>query len=299
MSINHQARWQTSRTKTAELPMRALAQRAGAFVCLAVSIALLVVGKLYPQPAQHARLAVTGFFTEFAHLLARPLDGIRQAQQSMGEWNGAVNENQRLRLELQELQATKAQLAEQKAENTRLRALAKVAPPQSPIFISARVISLAGGGAQQSLWIDAGEEQGVQKDMAVMAPEGLVGRVIETGSDRARVLLLTDTLSRLPVQAGDSRFQAIAAGMESSGFLSLRHLPPHAELIPGEMALTAGDGNLLPVGIPVGIIEPASPDQPDGTSSVASKHWRLRPLADLARLDMLSVVALPDKHPGK
>jgi rod shape-determining protein MreC len=292
MSINHQAR-NASSARAASLSLRSTLQRAGAVLCLLFSLSLLVIGKFYPQWMQNARLTSATAVTELASIIARPLDAVQSFQQNAEEWSNALSENRRLRLELQAYSRAQAQLQELTAENTRLRALSSVATPQAPHFINARVISLAGGAAQQSLWINAGSEHGVQKDMAVMAPEGMVGRVLEVGPKRSRVLLLTDGLSRIPVQMGQSRFHAVASGQESSGMLAVRHLPPHAELEHGELVLTAGDGNLLPVGMPVGVIE-VSFTQPQPGSDTATPVWRIRPLADLSRLDMLSVIQLPD-----
>ena len=289
MSINHHAR-NASSARAASLSLRGLVHRAGAMLCLVLALMLLVIGKIYPQWTQNVRLSSTAFLTDAASLVARPLDALQSVQNSMSEWAGAVSENRRLHLELQALSHSQAQLQELTAENARLRALSQVTSPQIPLFINARVVSLAGGSAQQSLWINAGEANGVLKDMAVIVPEGVIGRIVEVGETRARVLLMTDALSRLPVQMGQTRYHAIASGQDGSGLLSLRHLPMHAELQPGEIVVTAGDGNLLPVGIPVGMVEavPAT-DAKEGQSL-----WRIRPLADLSRLDTVSVVQLPD-----
>jgi rod shape-determining protein MreC len=93
----------------------------------------------------------------------------------------------------------------------------------------------------------------VVKGMAAVNERGLVGRVIEVGQRSARVLLLTDFNSRVPVMVEPSRDQAILAG-DNSEEPGLIFLPLHPRMAVGQRVVTSGRGGLLPPGLAVGRI---------------------------------------------
>ena len=93
------------------------------------------------------------------------------------------------------------------SENTGLRGLLKLTPEPAATFITARVIANSGGAYVRSLMVHAGSENGVARGQAAMTGEGLVGRVAEVGSRAARVLLVTDLNSRVPVIVEGSQQQ--------------------------------------------------------------------------------------------
>ncbi len=279
MSINHQARWQrpASASAVAAHGWRARLPLLGAAGFAALSLALLFAQHWAPEALNQARLRAAGHVLALADTLAAPIDALDRAHATLNDWSRAVDRNRELEIELRELRRQRAALQALRSENEQLRALMPIAPVPPRFFIIARVVGLSGGAQQQSVWINAGSEQGVAVNMAVMAPNGLIGRVLEAGPATSRVLLITDGLSRLPVATADSRLQAIATG-DHSGLPQLRYLPARTEPGAGELVSTSGDGALLPAGLPVGLTER------DDT------QWRVRPLADLARLDMVSVV---------
>ena len=106
----------------------------------------------------------------------------------------------------------------------------------------------------QALLIDAGAEQGVDTGMPATTPEGLVGRVVDVGARSARVLLITDFNSRIPVVVEGSGDQAILEG-DNRPLPALRFLPLNPGFAVGDRVLTSGHGGLLPPGLPVGRIE--------------------------------------------
>lgn len=88
---------------------------------------------------------------------------------------------------------------------------------------------------------------------AVLSGEGLVGRVIESGGRAARILLLTDMNSRVPVVIEGSDIRAVVAG-QNSATPALIHLPRDHELQAGARIVTSGHGGLFPPGVPVGYV---------------------------------------------
>ena len=86
-----------------------------------------------------------------------------------------------------------------------------------------------------------------------MASKGLIGRVTEVGSRSARVLLLTDIHSKIPVITALSRHRAIMAGKNQHD-PQLLYLSKDAKLIENEEIVTTGDGNLFPPNLPIGVV---------------------------------------------
>lgn len=281
MSVNHKARMtRPAASALAATGWRGRLPQMAALSFAALSLGLLVAQHWAPEGLQQARLRAAGGLLAVADILAKPLKAIDDFQGYLREWGGAVDENRQLRLEVQQLRRQQSPLTELRTENDHLRALVPSTTPPPRYFIAARVVGLSGGPQQQSVWINAGSEQGVAVNMAVMAPGGLIGRIFEVGPTTSRVLLLTDGLSRIPVRTGTSRLQAIASG-DHTALPQLRYLPPHEDPESGELVSTTGDARLLPADLPVGVVERNAADP---------TQWRIRPLADMGRLDWISVI---------
>jgi rod shape-determining protein MreC len=143
---------------------------------------------------------------------------------------------------------------------------------------SARVVADSGGVFVHTLLVDAGAEQGVRDGMAAVNAQGLVGRVVDVGRRSARVLLVTDLNSRIPVVLERSGDQAILEG-DNSPEPVLRFLPMNPGLAVGDRVLTSGRGGLLPPGLLIGQI-----------SRIGGRGVAVRPFVDWSRLDYLSLL---------
>lgn len=192
----------------------------------------------------------------------RAASGIAQLQE---ENNRLLMENIRLR----EWYQTAMTL---KAENMALQDLLNIPLPQAQRFVTARVIGDSGGSYVKSLLVMAGHKDGVQKGYAVLASEGVLGRIIEAGNKASRVLLMTDINSRIPVllEASDKSktVKAILAG-NNSEYPVLSHVPPESNLQEGARIITSGHGGMYPYGLPVGELIKNN-----------SGEWLVRPYAD-------------------
>lgn len=138
-----------------------------------------------------------------------------------------------------------------------------VADPQGP-FVQARLIG-------------RGSESGVADDYPVINLYGLVGRVYETGRRSARVLLLTDLNSRVPVMVDRTNARAILIG-DNSDYPRLDYLGRNPEIEAGDRIVSSGDDGILPRGLPVGMAVPAR----DGS-------WRVELYSDQAPIDFVWV----------
>jgi rod shape-determining protein MreC len=167
---------------------------------------------------------------------------------------------------------------ELEAENKALRELVHAVPMGQSSYISSRIISDSSGPYSRSALISAGTNEGVRADQPVVSNAGLVGRVVDAGNRNARVLLLTDVSSRIPVVAEDSRERSILAG-NNTNLPNLLYLPDNSNLQVGERIITSSDGGAFPAGIPVGVVE-----------SISGNEVKIRPLVDWFRLEYVSVI---------
>jgi len=218
------------------------------------SLALMVLGKSESPIVERARLTVTDAVTPIMNGLSRPLASIRQAYDNAREFLDLREENAALREQQARLVQWQSVARQLEAENRALRDLLKFAPDRAASFVTARVVADNGGAFVRSVLVAAGSHDGLRKGDAAVTGEGLVGRVAEVGERSARVLLLTDINSRIPVVIERSRDQGILAG-DNSDNPRLLYLSHGSQLVPGDRVVTSAAGGAFPPGLPVGVVK--------------------------------------------
>ena len=164
----------------------------------------------------------------------------------------AVNES--LREENARLTGWFVEATRLESENQALRALLRLPQSEAPDAISGRVLGDTGGIFARSVLVATGHSKGVAVGFIASNSNGLVGRVVEVGSQSARVLLLSDINSRLPVYVGGARHEAILAGDNSETPQLL--YPQEAEQIrAGQVVFTSGHGGAFAPMLKVGVVE--------------------------------------------
>lgn len=171
-----------------------------------------------------------------------------------------------------------AEAAATKEENARLKALLALAESDPKPVAIARLIGSTSSSTRRFAILGVGSDQGVAVGMPVISPLGLVGRVLEVGDSSARVLLVTDTASSVPVRRAGDGIQAYATG-RGDGTLLIRltnsGLNP---LRKGDAIVTSGSGGLFRPGIAVAVISELTRD-----GAIA------RPLSDPAMTEFVAV----------
>ena len=180
-----------------------------------------------------------------------------------------------------ELEATHQRLVEARAiefENKRLKRLLKLTHDVTDDVTTARIVSSTFDTSRSLATLSAGTSAGVRIGQPVRAPEGIIGRVVETGRYASRVLLLTDGASNVPVQLVRDGTPAMATG-RGDGTIELKPLEVGQNPFKrGDIVVTSGTGGIFAPGIPVAIVVKVDHDD-----TVA------RPLADPARIDFAIV----------
>jgi rod shape-determining protein MreC len=261
------------------VPLKALVDRFAFGTLIIASIFLLIVSKADIRLLEAVDSRVSDLLAPVLEVAVQPIDASRRLAREVGELVALRTENAQLREQNQRLlewQSTARQLA---LENAGLRQLlGAVAEDDHPTAVTARVVADSGGPFVQTVLVNAGAEQGVVKGMAAVNERGLAGRVIEVGRRSARVLLLTDFNSRVPVMVEPSRDQAILAG-DNSREPGLVFLPLNPRLSVGDRVVTSGRGGVLPPGLAVGVI-----------SALGEQKVSITPLVDWDRLSYLRLL---------
>lgn len=184
-------------------------------------------------------------------LAQKPISALQDRFAALGEWASVRDDNEALRAENEKLKEWYQAALMLQSENKALRGLLNVDKDQAHNFITTRVLADGSSTYAKSLVIEGGHNAGVMKGQGVVSREGLLGRVIESGSRTSRVLLLQDINSRIPVLVEGSDERAILAGTNTAT-PALDHLASDNKVQPGQRVITSGLGGLFPYGIPVG-----------------------------------------------
>ena len=156
----------------------------------------------------------------------------------------------------EEVRVARVKLAEAEAlrqENLRLKAVLGLNEGDTKPVAVARLIGSTSSSVRRIGYISAGTSEGVQTGMPVTSPLGLVGRVLEAGSNSSRVLLLTDPESLVPVRRSTDNVVAFAEG-RSDGSLRLRLVNLGINPIKkGDVFVTSGAGGLYRPGVAVAV----------------------------------------------
>lgn len=242
-----------------------------------------------PRWDQRMAMAVVGPVSEFTGAASRRIEGFFR---HWAELRGAQRENTELKSESERI---KSELIRLREENFQLRLQARLFA-ESGIEISqakvARVVGQDPSPLRRSLTIDIGSEDGVAPDQVVVAQGGVVGRVLQAGPDRSRVLLITDLDSAVDVVAARTRARGILVGLRREMGLKRERWMTQAEyvsgseeILAGDLLLTSGQDGVFPKGYPVGVVEKVEKD-------ASGLFWKaeVQPYAELQKLEEVLVL---------
>jgi rod shape-determining protein MreC len=257
---------------------RAAVERTSVALLIAVSAVMIFVGKTDQVVFQSLRNPVMDAAAPALELLSRPAAAFDIAAARVRGFFAVYRDNLRLAAENESLLAWQQLALRYSAENAQLRELSKLMPEPGISFVTTRVIADSAGAYAHSVIVNAGRDNGVARGQAAMTGDGLVGRVVDAGSRAARILLITDLNSRVPVVVDGTRQRAILVG-DNSARPSLRYPDAGVAVRVGDRIVTSGQGGVFPPGLPVGVV-----------AAVDSEGARVEPYAALTRLDYLRLV---------
>jgi rod shape-determining protein MreC len=191
-------------------------------------------------------------------------------------------QNNELRRELQQMKSWREAAIQLEQQNARLLDLNKVRIDPQLTHVTGVVLADSGSPFRQSVLLNVGAHDGIRDGWAVMDGLGLVGRIAGLGTQAARVLLLTDAASRVPVTLQPSDQRAVLAG-DNAPFPALDFIEAPDLVRPGDRVVSSGDGGVFPAGLLVGTVV-------QGTD----RRLRVALAADYRRLEFLRVLRSHD-----
>ena len=197
---------------------------------------------------------------------------------------GARQENLQLRQALEEYHQKEVRYQEAQQALTRLEGLLELKRQVALPVIGARVIAY-----DPSLWsrcalIDQGKVQGVKNGLPVLAPEGIVGRVVETYPQYAKVMLIVDRKSGAEAMVQRSRVRGILQG-KGGNRCSLDFVPKNADVQVGDLVLASGLAGIYPKGLVFGKVTEANKKNPGVFQEI-----EVTPTVDLSVLEEVLVI---------
>lgn len=223
----------------------------GSLLFLFLALCFLVVTFIRPAVLSAPRIGVSDIFSPVLAVISSPFQSMAEAVSGVSGKAALKAENSKLKAENERLREWYQTALLLQAENQSLQKLLNLKVEQEHNYVTARVVSDAGNAFVKTLLVSSGGNVGIQKNQAVLAGEGLIGRIIETGDSASRILLLTDINSLIPVIIEGTNQKAILAG-NNSEFPVLKHLPKDSGLLEGVRIVTSGDGGIFPFGLPIG-----------------------------------------------
>jgi rod shape-determining protein MreC len=221
---------------------------------IATGLLLVLAARVNPDGAARMRGLMLDLVTPVWSVVRAPFDGAGRAADWAGDYLGAVERSRRLETDLAAAKAELQKAAADRRALAQLKALGTVDDANRIVITRTRIVSATSGSVARTAMIAAGRNQGVGVGMPVIGADGLIGRTIETGSNAARVLLLTDPASRIPVMIVRTGQVALAVGTNRPALELRDRVGLDLPLVTGDRLVTSGDGGIFPPGVPVGTI---------------------------------------------
>jgi len=201
-----------------------------------------------------------------------------------------IEENNRLKIELINLQKDKSLCLTEKEENEFLRGQLNFVNENKFVPLAARVIGKSADYAQNSFLLNVGEKNGVGAGQPVVAENGLlIGKIIKVNKYSSLVLLLNDDMSKIAAKIQtQSRTGGVLEGEYGLG-IRMKYIPKTDTIAPGDLIVTSGLEKLIPAGILIGEVERVE-NEPEALFQQAS----IKSLLDFNKIYLVNVIKTAD-----
>jgi len=193
-------------------------------------------------------------------------------------------ENKRLKEELNKLLIDRNKYKEILLENERLRELLSLKETEKRYVTAVRIIARGNERWSNTLVIDKGKKDGIEKDMAVTTARGLVGKVLSVTDSYSNILLINDVNFSASVRLQESRTEGIISGT-GSALCVLKYVAHEYDVMENETVLTSGLDSLFPADIPVGTVTRVSKK-----SGGLFQNIEVTPFQDTKRLEEVTII---------
>ena len=248
----------------------------GALVVMLLGLFLL--WRIDSPRVERLRMEITDRVIPNFSAVTAPVTTAVNILRSARSYTRIYQQNQELRRELQQMKAWKEAALQREQENARLLDLNNVRLDPKFTKITGVVLADSGSPFRQTVLLNVGRRDGIVDGWAAIDGIGLVGRIAGVGERTSRVILLTDTASRIAVSIESNGQRAMIVG-DNTSRPPLEFLEAPETVRPGDRVVTSGDGGVFPSGLLVGQV-----------TQNLSGRLRVRLAADMQRLEFLRVV---------
>jgi rod shape-determining protein MreC len=235
--------------------------------------------------------AVFGVFSEVQRGANAVTTGVRTSWQDYFALQQVRSENDQLKKDIADL---RVRLQEERALAQQTQSLQKLLDLKSSTELSTTGASVIAGGASpefRTITVDKGTQDGLRADMAVIAPAGVVGRVIQPSSRASKVQLLIDRNAAAGALIERTRAQGVVVGSGAED-LRMEYVPGSAEVKAGDVVVTSGIDGIYPKGFVIGQIQSIK-RAAGGYSDIV-----IRPAVDFTSLEAVLIVVTPTVPTG-
>lgn len=225
-----------------------------------VAAALLALSTFDPSTFAALRLALAELTTPISAGVGAVGRGIVSIPGTIGDHFTLVERNAALRKQIEDTHALLMRARALSYDNRRLKKLLALREQSTDPVTTARLVSSTASSTRRFATLNAGFRQGVATGQPVRGPEGLIGRILEAGPNTARVMLLSDPESIVPVRRTRDGMPAIAMG-RGDGWIEIRSVTiSNVAFLPGDVLITSGTGGIYPPNVPVARVVRKSTD---------------------------------------
>lgn len=233
-------------------------------VILILASVFLLLSSLYSAQAsvfKKAREGVLDATSPVLEFFSGPIAYVNGVIGYISDYFSVLEQNDALRRENAELRQWMNEALELRTLVAGYEGLQSYQAPPDALPIDAYIIGEANDAFARSMIINAGRRKNVEAGQAVVDADGMIGRVVHTGANASRILLLTDIQSRVPVYIEGADVEGILVGRtRARPTISVTENSEIIEILPGQRVLTSGAGGVLPRGLPIGLVESGAGD---------------------------------------
>jgi rod shape-determining protein MreC len=244
------------------------------FLCLA----LIITSKVNQNITNNISINIVNVAMPVAGFASAPFNLIVDFIVNFKELINAKSKNQALIKENERLKSLYIKSLSINQENRQLKDILQYASIISSNYLVARLISSPYQIYSNNVFVDAGENRGVNQDDIITGDNALIGRVARVGEDKSRIILATDINSRIPIITSKSRVKGVLAGNNSS-VMDILYLEKDHHIAVGDLVFTSGDGDSIPPGILVGAV-----------TKVEEKNVEVQMVENVRNLDIVGIL---------
>ena len=243
-----------------------------------ILLGLFLLWRIDNPRIERLRMEITDRVIPNFSAVTAPVTSAVNILRSARSYTRIYQQNQELRRELQQMKAWKEAALQREQQNARLLDLNNVRLDPKFTKITGVVLADSGSPFRQTVLLNVGRRDGIMDGWATIDGIGLVGRIAGVGERTSRVILLTDTSSRIAVSIETNGQRAMIVG-DNTSRPPLEFLETPETVQPGDRVVTSGDGGVFPSGLLVGQV-----------TQTQSGRLRVRLAADIQRLEFLRVL---------